>query len=126
MPLDLGYNGGLTISLQSKDRKKAAAWYQEMLGFKMLYDVEQIGWCELGTHIPNINVGLAENEAPATKGPVPTWGVKDLDAARAKLEKRDVKFDGPTITMPGMVKLATFFDPDGNANMLFQDLSGHA
>lgn len=126
MPLDLGYNGGLTISFQTKDRKKTSAWYAEMLGFQLLYDVEQIGWCEMGTHVKGVNVGFAQNESPATKGPVPTWGVKDLDAARTKLEKKDVKFDGPTITMPGMVKLATFFDPDGNANMLFQDLSGHS
>jgi hypothetical protein len=33
-----------------------------------------------------------------------------------------VKFDGPTQEIPGMVKLATFFDPDGNAMMFFQDL----
>ncbi len=27
------------------------------------------------------------------------------------------------MTIPGMVSLATFFDPDGNANMLYQDLA---
>jgi hypothetical protein len=50
-------------------------------------------------------------------------GVRDIDAARAHLEKHNVRFDGATRTIPGMVKLATFFDPDGHALMLYQSLS---
>ena len=38
----------------------------------------------------------------------------DLDAARDALESKGVEFDGDTRTIEGMVKLATFFDPDGN------------
>jgi len=34
-----------------------------------------------------------------------------------------VKFDGETETIEGMVSTATFYDPDGNALMLAQDLS---
>ena len=34
-----------------------------------------------------------------------------------------VKFDGATETIEGMVSTATFYDPDGNALMLAQDLS---
>ena len=55
---------------------------------------------------------------------MPTFGVNDLDDARAQLEAKDVRVDGDTKEVPGMVKLATFCDPDGNAMMLFQDLSG--
>jgi hypothetical protein len=33
-----------------------------------------------------------------------------------------VRFDGPTREYPGMVKLATFFDPDGNTLMLYESL----
>ena len=60
----------------------------------------------------------------ALSGAVLTFGVKDIDAARASLESRKVRFDGPTQTIPGMVRLATFFDEDGNALMLYQDLAG--
>ena len=35
----------------------------------------------------------------------------------------DVKFDGPTQEIPGLVKLATFYDPDGNNYMLNESLS---
>jgi len=34
-----------------------------------------------------------------------------------------VKFDGDTITIEGMVKIATFYDPDGNAMMLAEDFT---
>ncbi len=53
---------------------------------------------------------------------MPTFGVKDIDAARKRPRNRDVRLDGKTMEIPGMVKLATFFDLDGNAMMLFQDL----
>ena len=53
-------------------------------------------------------------------GTVPTFGVKDIDAARAHLESLGTRFDGDTYEIDGMVKLATFYDPDGNAWMLSQ------
>lgn len=125
MPSPLNYTGGLTLSCQCKDRKKSAKWYTDVLGFQMLYDVAEIGWCELATETKGVNIGLSEVESPKVgAGPVPTFGVKDIDAARKKLESKDVRFDGATMEIPGMVKLATFFDLDGNAMMLFQDLQG--
>ena len=39
------------------------------------------------------------------------------------LEAEEVRFDGPTETIEGMVSTATFYDPDGNALMLAQDLT---
>ena len=123
MPSPLGYTGGLTLSMQVKDRKKSQTWYQNVLGFTLLYDVEEIGWCELATETEKVNIGLSQVEKPKVgAGPVPTFGVKNIDAARKQLEAKDVRFDGKTQEIPGMVKLATFFDPDGNALMLFQDL----
>ncbi|MBX3402373.1 MAG: VOC family protein [Phycisphaeraceae bacterium] len=123
MAINIGLDGGLTISVQSADRKRSAAWYAEMLGFTLLYDVEHIGWCEMSTHIKGVNIGFSQVEKVKAGGPTPTWGVKDVDSARKQLEGRGVKFDGDTLTFPGMVKLATFFDPDGNANMLYQSLA---
>lgn len=126
MASPLNYDGGLTIAIQVKDRKKSADWYQNVLGFKFLYDVEHIGWCELATEVAGgrVNIGLSEVESPKVgAGPVPTFGVKDIEAARATLEGHKVRFDGPIHEFPGMVKLSTFFDPDGNALMLYQSLA---
>ncbi len=126
MASPLGFDGGLTLSFQVKDRKRATEWYSKVLGFELLYDVAEIGWCELKTAVARVNIGLSEVQAPQIgAGPVPTFGVKNVDAARALLERQDVRFDGPTRTIPEMVKLATFFDPDGNALMLYQDLATH-
>jgi predicted enzyme related to lactoylglutathione lyase len=119
----IDFNGGLTIAMQSKDRKAAMAWYKETLGWDMLYDVEEIGWCEIRTSVEHVNIGLSDVESPKVGGPVPTFGVSDIDAARKEMEGKGVKFDGETREYPGMVKLATFYDRDGNALMLFQDLS---
>ena len=52
-----------------------------------------------------------------------TWGVKDIEQAKAELESKHVRFDGDIRTIEGMVKLATFYDPDGNCYMLYQDIS---
>lgn len=125
MPSPLGYDQGLTLAMQVKDRKKSTAWYQDVLGLTLLYDVEEIGWCELATETQGVNVGLSQVEAPRVGGCVPTFGVKDIDRARSQMELKHVRFDGATREYPGMVKLATFFDPDGNVLMLFQSLSDH-
>jgi CreA protein len=44
------------------------------------------------------------------------------NAARAHMEAQGVRFDGPSVSHEGMVKLATFYDPDGHTLMLYQDL----
>lgn len=115
--------GGLTIAYNVSDVKRSIAWYQDVLGFKVQYHLEEMGWCEMETHIPKVNVGLSQVESPEVKGgPTLTWGVIDIEAARSELESKDVKFDGETREIPDMVKLATFFDPDGNHLMMYQAL----
>ena len=51
------------------------------------------------------------------------FGIADLDSGRAALEQAGVHFDGETDVVEGMVKTATFYDPDGNALMLAEDLT---
>ncbi len=124
MPSPLNYTGDLTLATQVADLDKALAWYTDVLGFETLYKVEEIGWGEVKTEVPGVNIGLSQVETPGVgKGPVPTFGVASVDEARAMLEARGVKFDGETREYPGMVRLATFFDPDGNAIMLSQSLN---
>jgi predicted enzyme related to lactoylglutathione lyase len=119
----IDFKGNLTLALQVKDLKAAIEWYAQVLAFKVVYEVEEMGWCEVTSPVSGVTVGLGQAEEPKVGyGPVPTWGVNDIDAARAALEAKEVRFDGDTITIPGMVRLATFYDPDGNAFMLAQSL----
>jgi CreA protein len=119
------FKSGLTIAMTTRDRKAAVEWYSRHLGFSLLYDVEEIGWCELSTHMEGVTVGFAESPDASPGNSTPVWEVDDLDGARISLEKAGVRFDGPTEVNEGMVKLATFFDPDNNAMMLSQSLMSH-
>lgn len=117
------FDGELTLALGVRDRQASAAWYAEHLGFTLLYDAPEIGWCEMATPIPGVSIGFSEVDEPGPGGPVPTFGVRDADAARARLEAAGVRFNGPAVEHEGLVRLSTFYDPDGHALMLAQNLA---
>ena len=114
----------ITIAMSVRDRHASARWFAEMLGFEVLYHADDAGWSELKTHTAGVTIGLGEQAEPSPGNCVPVFGIADIDTARADLERADVRFDGATIVAEGMVKTATFFDPDGNALMLAEDLTG--
>jgi predicted enzyme related to lactoylglutathione lyase len=123
----LDFDGGLTCAMQCSDMNKSFSWYQNVLGFEELYKMDDMGWCELKSPVARVNVGLSQVEKPQVKGGATlTFGVTDIEASRANLEGQGVKFDGDTICIPDMVKLATFYDPDGNKLMLYQSLSNES
>lgn len=113
----------LTASMAVTDLDASIAWYQRVLGFTLLYRVDDIAWCELSTHMPGINVGLSENQlVPQGGGATNVWSVSDIEAAKAALDAEGVRQDGDIQTIPDMVRLLTFYDPDGNAMMFAQSL----
>ena len=119
----INYDGTLTCALGVKDRKASIEWYRDVLGFTLLYDAEEIGWCEMQSPVENVQVGFSDVENPEVKGGATlVFGVDDVAAVRKRLEGRGVRFDGDTVTYPGLVILATFFDPDGHTYMLSQSL----
>ena len=114
----------INIAFSVKDRHASAKWFETMLGFDTLYHADEAGWSELQTNTAGVTIGLGEHTKPSPGNCVPVFGIADLDAARKTLEQANVKFDGETDVVEGMVKTATFYDPDGNALMLAQDLTG--
>jgi len=124
MSPELKFDGALTCAMECLDLDRASTWYQEVLGFDLLYRVDEIAWCELQSPVARVNVGLSQVEKPSVEGGATlTFGVTDLESSRAALESRGVPFDGDSVVYPGMVALATFYDPDGNKLMLAQDLA---
>ena len=113
----------INIALSVADRHASAKWYADMLGFEIIYHADEAGWSEIQTNTVGVTIGLGEHTKPAPGNCVPVFGIADLDAARQKLEQAEVKFDGETDVVEGMVKTATFFDLDGNALMLAEDLT---
>lgn len=122
MPL-VNLENTITIALSVSDRHASAAWYEEKLGFKLLFHADDAGWSELTTFTEGVTLGLGEQGEPQPGNSVPVFGVQDIATARTALEGAGVKFDGPTETIEGMVSIATFYDPDGNALMLAQNLA---
>ncbi|MGH3104623.1 MAG: VOC family protein [Gaiellaceae bacterium] len=116
------YDKVLVISVNVSSLDRSIEWYREMLGFELTYKLDEYGWCEVQSPITGVSLGLGQVEDPQVSGCTPTWGVTDIEAARGYLESKGVRFDGETQDVGGMVKLATFFDPDGNPFMLAQTL----
>ena len=114
----------ITIAISVKDRHASAAWYEEKLGFTLLYHLDEAGWSELKTMTDGVTLGMGEQVEPKPGNSVPVFGIADINAGRKCLEAAGVKFDGDTEVIDGMVSTATFYDPDGNALMLAQDLTG--
>jgi predicted enzyme related to lactoylglutathione lyase len=121
---ELDFVGELHCDLRVDDLDLALMWYRETLGFEVIHHIREVGWAELRSPVAGVRVGLTEVERmPAPGGgAVLTFGVENVDAARAILEEKGVAFDGKTGQIDGWVRLATLFDPAENALMLYQDL----
>jgi len=121
----ISYDGGLTCALSVTSLDRSIPWYENVLGMQLMYRMDEIAWCELTSSVARVSVGLSQVEsAGGPGGATLTFGVTDLDAAKAALDAAGVRQDGPINEIPGMVRLLTFYDPDGNALMFYQDLSG--
>ena len=67
------------------------------------------------TPVANASIGLARREKPvANGGSSVSFGVTDIAAAKAWLEKKGVRTAGDVVVVEQTVKLLAFFDPDGN------------
>ena len=120
----IGMTAGITLTLEVSDLERSKKFYKDVLGFRFSYEVAEIGWCEFESPTKDVIIGLSKVETLTPGGGlVPTFNVSDIAHTRSQLESKNVRFDGPTNTMPGLVMLATFYDPDGHAFMLAQSLA---
>ncbi|MEM7217421.1 MAG: VOC family protein [Pseudomonadota bacterium] len=118
------FKGDITLASSVTNLDESIAWFQEVLGLELLFRADEAGWAEMTTPTADVTLGLGVNETVSgAGGTTPVFGVVDIVAARTELEGKGVSFDGDTQTIPGLVKLATFFDPDGNSYMLAESLS---
>jgi len=122
MPI-VSLDNTITIAISVSDRHASAQWYNEKLGFELVYHADEAGWSELQTKTEGVTLGLGEQTKPTPGNAVPVFGIADIVTARKDLESAGVEFDGETEVIEGMVSTATFYDPDRNALMLAQDLT---
>ncbi|MFK7966536.1 MAG: VOC family protein [Burkholderiaceae bacterium] len=116
-------NQTITLALTVTDRQASAQWYEQHLGFQTAFASDEMGWTELHTNTAGVTLGLGESDSPSPGNCVPVFGVASVDDAHAALKAAGIQFDGDVIHYEGMVKLATFFDPDKNALMIAEDLT---
>ena len=123
MPL-VSLKNTITLAISVRDRHASADWYTANLGFELIHHMDEAGWSEMSTNVDGVTLGLGEQAEPSPGNCVPVFEVADIAKARGALEAAGIKFDGATETVEGMVSTATFYDPDMNALMLAQDLTG--
>lgn len=115
--------GESTAALEVSDYDRSLAWYRDVLGWDVVFELTDWKWAQLQSPVEGLLVGIGQSEQVKEGGGATlTFTVKDIAAARGSLEAQGVRFDGETREIEGMVKLATFYDPDGNALMLSQRL----
>ncbi|MEF2155801.1 VOC family protein [Luteimonas sp. FXH3W] len=123
--MSISYTPELTASMSVKNLDQSIAWYEKVLNFSLLFRADEIGYCELATRVPGVSIGLCQNEEVSAGGNATNvWGVSDIHEAKAHLDSHGVRQDGGIQEVPEMVKLLTFYDPDGNTMMFAELLAG--
>lgn len=118
------HGGNATVYV--RDLGASVRFYTEVLGLRLRMRAGD-GWAEIDAG-PGLLIGLhpfepSNTPKPGTPGSI-AIGLNvttDIGTVRAQLEKRGVRFDGPTVE-DEHVRLAFFSDPDGNALYLAQVL----
>jgi len=114
------------------DFERAKCFYGETLGLKKTFEIQQ--WAEFAAAEGAPSIGLngapvanrnAASNAPAGaahSGATVVLKVADVEGTRASLLKKGVRFEEKIEEVPGVVRIATFYDPDGNRLQLAQVL----
>jgi CreA protein len=119
----IAWAGESTAALDVSDYDRSITWYRDVLGWELVFELPEWRWAQFQSPVPGLLVGIGQSERVREGGGATlTFTVSDIDAARAHLEGQGVRFDGETHQVEDMVRLATFYDPDGNALMLAQQL----
>jgi predicted enzyme related to lactoylglutathione lyase len=108
------------------DWERAKRFYKDTLALKPAFGMDEMGWLEfeVGSAPTHLAISRVEPGQPtgASGGACAVIAVKDIDGVRADLVRKGVRCDDVQ-EIPKVVKLCSFFDPDGNRIQLAQSLS---
>jgi len=127
-----------TVAIVVSDRRKAIAWYRDVLGLEVAYigpneteaDPSMQGtpsspghWIELGPGRPGTRIHLCEMGGSVEPGPTGiTFLTDDILAEHERMQSLGVRFLSPPEKMEWGERLCSFVDPDGNEFDLKQPL----
>lgn len=106
------------------DWRRAKAFYEGTLGFQPTFGMDEMGWQQyrVAEGSPDLAIARAQpGQAVGAGGATAVLAVRNIDAARKELIAKRVACDDIT-TIPNVVKLCVFRDPDGNKLQLSQSL----
>ncbi len=117
MDSNLAGRGLMQVGLTSRDLERSKAFYRDVLGLPLLFEVSGMLFFQLEGL--RLMVGLSEKPDQAIGGSILYFNAPDIDALGPVLEAKGVAFHGPAHTLQSTathdLKLRSFEDPDGNA-----------
>ena len=105
------------VSIAVADWEAAKKFYADVLGWPLLFGIDEVGWWEFGRE-GEAHVSLSRWTGP---GPIPSHEgttslileVEDCHEVTRQLRAKGVRCDD-VVTIPGMVVFGGFYDPEGN------------
>ena len=111
----VAYRPGVTLQLAVANLDRSIRFYEGVMGFKVTERRDDLQFAHVSTNVPGLDLGLSQVASPTPSSAVViNFSVVDVEAARAAMEAKGVKFPLPTQVIPGKVALAGFSDPDGH------------
>jgi predicted enzyme related to lactoylglutathione lyase len=99
-----------TAIYPAPDLAAAKRWYSDVLGVTPYFDEPFY----VGFTVGGFELGLLPDGTPGTGGPQPLWGVKDIDAAYARLLELGATPLEPVVEVGAAIRVAAVTDPFGN------------
>lgn len=117
------YKESLTIWYNVSDLLRTKKFYEEKLKFECkLYD-EESGMVIMAANTPHVEIGFSQVVEVEPSSSSTVFEVVDIEESVKVLSQRGIEFVGGIDVIPGLVKLATFSDPDGHSLMLAESLT---
>jgi len=102
-----------------EDIEKAKKFYGDVLGLKKTFEMS--GWVMFSHADDGPSIGLTEMPKNGETGATVVLRVPDIEIAKKQLSDSGVTFDNQE-EVPGIVRLASFRDPEGNRLQIMQRL----
>jgi len=99
-----------TAIYPAPELQQAKKWYSELLGQPPYFDQPFY----IGFSVGGFELGLVPEGTPSTSGPQPLWGVKNADAAYARLIELGATPLDPVTAVGQGIRVAAVTDPFGN------------
>lgn len=99
-----------SVTFPVRDYAASAKFYAETLGLPEIWRMDERKGVGFGVGDNSATINLFQDPGAAQL----LIQVERVDDARPELEKKGVRFEGPTEKIEGIGKFAGFRDPDGN------------